>query len=805
MGTSHNPSKWRYQILLFLSIAIYTIIFSLRTYQKHMAFSSYAWDLGIFSQVFHSSVFGGKPFYYTPELYINPEGNYLAIHFSPILILLFPFYGLMPSVATLLTIKSLLLGLGAAPLFYVSKKITGDERTSLLVSLAYLLHPGLQGANWFDFQPQVFIPFLAFTTFLALLHMRWGLFVASLTLSLLIQEHVFAIMIALMGGYLAYCNLDEILESIKRARLDRHTISLFAMMVSAAWYPMARRFIDRFPIAPEFVEVYRAVNVYRALEYSGNTLALPLYAATHLDDLLRGLSYDLLMKFLYILLMLAPLLFLPLMNRLAVPTILLALPFLLSNYRAYYMIGSHYALYLIPVVFVSLLYTIRDWGEKTRQIGKQMVIVSALVIFFVSPLSPISEIINKDGWFLWYPAPARITERTRWLHDTIEGVPGDASILTQNHVFPHVSERTNAYVLPLTQYEEEQNRILEGYIEGLLNGTEYVLLDLKAVDPWTIHIHRTLSKDGGFGIAAFYDMIVLYQRGIAESGEGDSNETRTYYAHSDLHIDVGETRPDPTAENGYTVVSHEGSSKGFCLYGPYTYLLGYAYDVSLRVKASNHPEGYLATFEVTSDRGKNIVAKRDLYGYESPDDEWRTIDLKLGLERPLDLVEFRLYTVGAGDIAVDYVELGELDSQLGYHASTMTFNHVELASSSPLVTGEIIEYNTTGGDSVFWYGPYHTLPEGRYRATFYVKTDGEAPLDSPLLTLDACHEDGKRFLYSKKIYPDDLDAEELGWGWSRASFVFTIQTSEETIELRGIRPTGACNLSLGHILLEPIG
>jgi len=770
-----------------------------------MAFSSYAWDLGIFSQVFHSSVFGGKPFYYTPELYINPEGNYLAIHFSPILILLFPVYGLVPSVATLLSIKSLLLGLGAAPLFYISKKITGNERTSLLVSLAYLLHPGVQGANWFDFQPQVFIPFLAFTTFLALLHERWGLFALSLTLSLLIQEHVFAIMIALMGGYLAYCDPDEILESIKKVKLDRHTISLITIVISAAWYPMARRFIDRFPIAPEFVEVYRAVNVYRALEFSGNTLTLPLYAATHLDDLLRGLSYDLLMKFLYILLMLAPLLFLPLMNRIAIPTILLSLPFLLSNYRAYYMIGSHYALYLIPTVFVSLLYTIRDWGERTQQIGKQMLIVSALVIFFVSPVSPISEIINREGWFLWYPSPARITERTRWLHSTIEEIPGDASILTQNHVFPHVSERTNAYVLPLTQYEEEQNRILEGYIEGLLNITEYVLLDLKAVDPWTIHTHRTLSKDGDFGIAVFNDMIVLYQRGLSVDGEGDSNETRTYHAHSDLHINIGETQLDPTADEGVAVVSLEGSGKGFCLYGPYTYLLGYAYDVSIRVKASNHGEGYLATFEVTSDRGENLVAKRDLYGYEFPDDEWRTIGLRLGLERPLDLVEFRLYTVGAGDVAVDKVGLRELDSSLGYHASTMTFNHGELSSGSALVTGEILEYNATDGDTVFWYGPYHTLPEGRYNATFFLKIDGGYPLDAPLITLDACHEDGRRFLYSKEAYVDDLDQGGLGWSWSRVSFLFSVTTSEETIELRGIQPAAGCNLSLGHILLEPVG
>ena len=172
--------KKKYENTLYLCVIIYTSLFTYHTYLKHLSFSSFAWDLGIFNQLIYSSVFEGKLFYYTPELYMNPQGSYPAIHFSPILLTIFPIYALFPSVLTLLFIKSAILSAAAIPLYYISRKLTGSDLTSLIISVAYLLNPGLQGANWFDFQPQIFIPLLVFTTFLFLLERRWIAYTASL-------------------------------------------------------------------------------------------------------------------------------------------------------------------------------------------------------------------------------------------------------------------------------------------------------------------------------------------------------------------------------------------------------------------------------------------------------------------------------------------------------------------------------------------------------------------------------------------------------------------------------------------------
>ena len=103
----------------------------------------------------------------------------------------------------------------------------------------------------------------------------------------------------------------------------------------------------------------------------------------------------------------------------------------------YYMVGSHYALYILPVLFIGMAYTLRSRDpEGSRSTAKYMLVASILVITMLSPVSPVSAIVNRQGAVLWYPAPTKITERTRWTLSIIDSIPRDASILTQNHIFP---------------------------------------------------------------------------------------------------------------------------------------------------------------------------------------------------------------------------------------------------------------------------------------------------------------------------------------------------------------------------------
>ena len=797
--------KRKYEVALYLCIIIYTSIFTYHTHLKHLSFSSFAWDLGIFNQLIHSSIFEGKLFYYTPELYMNPQGSYFAIHFSPILLTIFPIYALFPSVLTLLFLKAALLSGAAIPLYHISRKLTGDDLTSLIISVAYLLNPGLQGANWFDFQPQVFIPLLVFTTFLMMLERRWIAYAASLILALSIQEHVFTILIAMILGYLSCESIEDILTTLRYPKLNRHTIPFLTIPVCLLFYGFAKGFMSRFPITTEFIPIYRATNVFTAIEYSGETVNLPFYALTNLGKVLEGLSHDVFLKFLYILFLFAPLLFLPLMNRFIAVNLLLLLPFLLSNYRAYYMVGSHYALYILPGLFIAVAYTLKSRDpEGARSTAKYMLVASILVISILSPLSPVSAAVNRQGEVLWYPGPLAQTERTRWTLSLIDSIPRDAPILTQNHVFPHVSDRLDAYVLPITTYSERQNRLLETYVTTLIERVDFALLDLKSADTWTLQAHRALSGSPEFGVDAFNDMMILFKRGEENMGSVAHPVRKTFHAHEDLHIGFGDTVHEPGADSGLAILSREGSGRGYSLYGPYTYLLDSAYDAVLHVKVEGHGEGYLGTFEVTSDRGESIIAKKDLYGYEFPGEGWRAVGLKISLDRPREMVEFRVFTVGACDVTLDRVEVIRAVNPEGYHASSTSFNYRDLqAGEATVVRGGIMTCNSTG--EFFWYGPYHTLPQGRYIATFHLKAEALTRDPSgPILTLDAVQEQGRYGLAFIDVFPEDLDGEGLTEGWSQVGLEFRIDWDESVMELRGLHPSRDYEIQLGHILLEPL-
>ncbi len=500
----------KYIITLSLFIIIYTLTFSYFTYLKHHNLSSYGWDLGVFNQLFYSSTYGEKLLYYTPDLYMNPQGNYFAIHFSPILFTLFPPYMFRPDAATLLIAKCFVLALAALPLFYLTREITGSERIALAVSLSYLLHPGVQGANWFDFQPQIFIPLLVFSTYLMLIKARWRLYLPLLLLTLSIQEHVFSIVMSITLGHLLVAQRRERPQSMKEWTEMKAIMA--TLIVCVVFFSASRDYIESFPIEQEFSDVYRASGVFSVIGFEGDTLQIPLYVVSHLFESLRALAHDLHLKLLYMALMFAPLLLLPLKDRFIFANLALFLPFLASNYNAYYMVGSHYSLYLLPSIFISLAYSIGKRDVDTNRLAKRMLVASAYTILVVSPISPISARLNSCGYFLWYPKPNNNPVDVARVHDVLELVPRDAPILTQNHLFPHASCSVDAYLIPVKSYNSEQTEIIELYVDSLIGRSDVVLLDLTSVDNWTRYTLERLKASPDFAVNAISHETIMYSR-----------------------------------------------------------------------------------------------------------------------------------------------------------------------------------------------------------------------------------------------------------------------------------------------------
>jgi hypothetical protein len=495
------------------------------------------------------------------------------------------------------------------------------------------------------------------------------------------------------------------------------------------------------------------------------------------------------------------------MNRTIILHSFIIIPFILSNYRAYYMIGSHYSLYIIPSLFISTIYTLKAIDRSMRErLSRYVLAVSALMIIVLSPINPYSGYLNEGGKILWYPETPRITERLLTVHEIIDIVPEEASILTQNHIFPHISNRVNAYVLPISNFSPDQTEILESYVEGLVRRCEYALLDLKSVDHWTLHAHKTITSDPSYSIEAFSDMAVLFRRGdTGNKTQLEQLQNQEYLAHKDMHLGVGAVVSDQTSESGFVAMCPKGSGEGHLLYGPYTYLIESAYDAVFVMKVDDPDEGYIGTLEVSCDRGTELISKRDLYGYEFPDGGWRRITLHLSLSRPREMVEFRLYTVGRADISVDRIQLNGTGGEWGVGSSTWTFDYRDLMLQNGTITAEgfLLHRPDDGGD-VFWHGPYYSLPGGEYRITYFLKVDPhEANGDEAVILLDSCHTEGRHVIARKEVLTGDLDQGGLRQGWTTVEMNMTSKVRGSIVEFRGRRPSSHHEIYLGHILLEP--
>jgi len=157
------PNLNNKQIVL-LGIVAYIGLLSFFTISRHDMYSTYAWDLGIFNQAFWTTINSDKLFYYTCELYFVPKGSFFGIHFSPILILLLPFYSLFQNPEMLLFLQTIIIGIGAYPLYLIYKE-KNIKNLSLIFPLLYLINPIIHGINSYDFHVQIFIPTLFFWSY----------------------------------------------------------------------------------------------------------------------------------------------------------------------------------------------------------------------------------------------------------------------------------------------------------------------------------------------------------------------------------------------------------------------------------------------------------------------------------------------------------------------------------------------------------------------------------------------------------------------------------------------------------------
>ncbi|EKE14593.1 MAG: hypothetical protein ACD_12C00403G0002 [uncultured bacterium] len=357
----------KFKIILVLLILVYITFFSFLSIVRHNSLYSGYYDLGIMDQTVYNT-YKGRILDLT-----NPEGlnNFkrMAIHNDIVLALLAPFYNIFSGPETLLVLQTIIVALGAIPIYLLSKLILKSKYLGVILGFVYLMYPPLQRANLFDFHSVMLaVTFLLFMFYFFYVKKYW-LSLAFFVLSIFSKEQI-----PLTTGVFAFFMALSAYRNNDRRKLFFSGVIFFA---SILWFAMSI-----WLIIPYFRgSQHFALSRYKTLgvgptEIIKNFLIKP---GAYFNFIFNSVNLN------YLFLLLSPLAFVSLFSPIY---LLMALPEFMINFLSTHWqmrgIDNHYAAVIIPFVFVSSIFGVKALiNRKILDIKK----ISILIIIFTLIMS----------------------------------------------------------------------------------------------------------------------------------------------------------------------------------------------------------------------------------------------------------------------------------------------------------------------------------------------------------------------------------------------------------------------------------
>jgi len=753
---------------LCLALLIYVLVLSTVAILKHHAFLTSFYDLGIFNQAFWTTLFEHKLFYETGDLAFNPVGSFFGTHFSPILFLILPFYAIYPSCETLIVLQTIILAIGAIPVYLMARKKLGDK-LALYVAVLYLVYPPLIALNLNDFHLEAFTStLLLFATFY-LENEKWMKFSMFTILAMSTLEFVPLIVISMvLYGIILY--IKGWFKERERALKFFSLIAIIAVL----WFLLALKIKAVFnPYTTGIPSPWR-----RVLQ---DPMDIPKFLVENSDK-----------KMFYIIALLAPLAFIPL---LAPTPLIMTLPWFfvsfLSDNSLHYWIFAQYNSFVIPFIFTALIKAIEKLSNNRRNTVKNIFCLMFITTVLVGSYLPFAP---SRPWN--YQLPVQ-TERGLLLNEILALIPPNASILTQNDIGPHVSNRLNAYV----------------YVPEPLKDNvpiEYILIDVnsgwfkwvpgfpesKLISP--VEFAKEALNSGKYGIFASSEGILLLKRGY----DGKPIIFKPYIAelnYKNLKIgDVGEIVNYETSVSGKVIYHSSEKESGYIWYGPYINLPPGLYEATftLKVNSAFEPEDRLLTLDVTSLADKAILSKKSVYGvHVDTPEKWINVTLLFGVNGFSEQVEFRGFAEGNYTILLDRIIVKQI-SPLPSTVKEMNFGVDKLSITNIAIRyGNIISHSN--GSGVLWYGPYLDLPKGKYTVVYWLKLGNS--YNGNLIKLDITANSGRTIL--AEVILNSLNFTSIG-SWQQFRLALFTNEDLKRVEFRGIYVREDAPISL--LLIEVI-
>jgi len=434
---------------------------------RHRSYHSFGFDLGLFDQIFWNTT-QGRPFESTMSQAQPIPHSLLGDHFSPVFLLLVPFYFAYPHPETLLVIQSLVLALGAWPVFLLAK-LKLPAGYPLLWVLVYFLFIPLAYINLDDFhEVALAVAPLGFALYF-LEKGRRAWFVAFLLFTFVVKEEMGLIgagfgMYALLGKRDWKFGLGVLAGSF----------AAFALTVQV--------------VIPYFAggSGYPYIGI-RYAEVGGSPLGILRTLVTNPLRIVHALLEA--KKVYFVIAIFGPVVGL---SALAGWAALIMLPplgyLLLSNYEPQFSFTSQYSAPLLPLVIGTAIIAMARLPKSVQRPMAAAVLVSSLVFSWAFGDLPFSRKFD--------PRLFQTQSRYAAFVPYLALIPPDARVSAENGFPSHLSERRYIYDWGYEGVQDAQWIVLD--YEGVNYNLDVFDSDVARVESLGYE-----KVAGGYGLALF--------------------------------------------------------------------------------------------------------------------------------------------------------------------------------------------------------------------------------------------------------------------------------------------------------------
>lgn len=409
-------------ILPSLLAALFIIIFSLYSLNRHFSFNSHAFDLGIYAQATYLYSQNLTPFSTLKHMII------LADHFEPILFLISPIYKLFPSASTLLVIQAIFVALSSIPIYLIAIDKLKGIVVSFLITLSYLTSVGIISAVNFDFHTTTISVFPLSLMLYFWYFKKWRMYWIILFLSLTFKEDVTLFILGL-GIY----------QLLWKERKQGLLTVIFAL---------TSIYIIKFQIMPFLWKGGELGYLSSSILPLNSPLDLFLLFMTR-PSIFTDQIFNSPIKIQTIDTLYQQFAFLPVLSVFSWLTVLPSL-FLRfsSNYTQIWTNNWHHSANLVPFLAVSAIFALNKF-----KIPFLPIIILLLFFLMTGGLAPNGMVLTT------IQNPIQDFSHFQYIQNAIKDIPASAAVSAQSPLVPHLINRERIYMFP------------EIY------GAEYIILD----------------------------------------------------------------------------------------------------------------------------------------------------------------------------------------------------------------------------------------------------------------------------------------------------------------------------------------